>query len=128
MSSLWSIDRRRAALKGVEKQVGKDKLDFQGTVLNEMQHWTHDTPYMAIKDEPQFQALITNLAIKLICAKVAKLIEEELGSLDEPQSVQLKQIASEVGKQTVCLKISDQFKESMKSIADDVKQNITQKV
>ena len=125
---LWSIDRRRAAQKGVEKQVGKDKLDFQGTVLNEMQHWTHDTPYMAIKDEPQFQALITNLAIKLICAKVAKLIEEELGSLDEPQSVQLKQIASEVGKQTVCLKISDQFKESMKSIADDVKQNITQKV
>ena len=123
---LWSIDRRRAALRGVERQVGKDKLDFQGTVLNEMQHWTHDTPYMAIKDEPQFQALITNLAIKLICAKVAKLIEEELDSLDESQSVQLKQIASEVGKQTVCLKISDQFKESMKSIADVVQQSLTQ--
>lgn len=128
MSSLWSIDRRRAALKGVEKQVGKDKLDLQGTVHNEVQHWTHDTPYMANKDDPQFQALITNLAIDLICAKVAKLIEEELGSLDESQSVQLKQIASEVGKQIVCLKISDQFKESMNSIADDVKQNITQKV
>ena len=125
---LWSMDRRRAALRGVERQVGKDKLDFQGTVLNEMQHWTHDTPYMAIKDDPQFQALITNLAIELICAKVAKLIEEELDSLNEPQSEQPKQIASEVGKQTVCLKISDQFKESMKSIADDVKQNITQKV
>ena len=125
---LWSMDRRRAALKGVEKQVGKDKLDFQGTVLNEVQHWTHDTPYMAIKDEPQFQALITNLAIELICAKVAKLIEEELGSLDEPQSVQLKQIASEVGKQIVCLKICDQFKESMMSIAEVMKQNITQKV
>lgn len=85
MSSLWSIDRRRAAQKGVEKQVGKDKLDLQGTVLNEVQHWSHDTPYMAIKDEPQFQALITNLAIKLICAKVAKLIEEELDSLNEPR-------------------------------------------
>ena len=128
MSSLWSIDRRRAAQKGVEKQVGKDKLDLQGTVLNEVQHWTHDTPYMAIKDDPQFQALITNLAIKLICAKVAKLIEEELDSLDESQSVQLKQIASEVCKQIVCLKISDQFKESMMSIAEVVKQNITQKV
>ena len=123
---LWSIDRRRAAQKGVEKQFGKDKLDLQGTVLNEVQHWTHDTPYMAIKDDPQFQALITNLAIELICAKVAKLIEEELDSLDEPQSVQLKQIASEVGKQTVCLKISDQFKESMKSIADVVQQSLTQ--
>ena len=123
---LWSIDRRRAAQKGVEKQVGKDKLDLQGTVHNEVQHWTHDTPYMAIKDDPQFQALISNLAIELICAKMAKLIEEELDSLDEPQSVQLKQIASEVGKQTVCLKISDQFKESMKSIADVVQQSLTQ--
>ena len=123
---LWSMDRRRAALKGVERQVGKDKLDLQGTVLNEVHHWTHYTPYMAIKYEPQFQALITNLAIKLICAKVAKLIEEELDSLNEPQSEQPKQIASEVGKQTVCLKISDQFKESMKSIADVVQQSVTQ--
>ena len=113
-------------LKGDDRQ--RFLKELQGTVLNEVQHWTHDTPYMAIKDDPQFQALITNLAIELICAKVAKLIEEELGSLDESQSVQLKQIASEVGKQIVCLKISDQFKESMMSIAEVMKQNITQKV
>ena len=30
MSSLWSIDRRRAAQKGVERQDGKDELDFKG--------------------------------------------------------------------------------------------------
>ena len=76
ISSLWSIARRRAAQKGVERQVGKDKLDFQGTVLNEVQHWTHDTPYMAIKDDPQFQALITNLAIELICAKVVNRLTQ----------------------------------------------------
>ena len=29
ISSLWSIARRRAAQKGVERQVGKDKLDFK---------------------------------------------------------------------------------------------------
>ena len=127
--SVWNENVHKQVL---EQLKGDDRQRFlkelQGTVLNEVQHWTHDTPYMAIKDDPQFQALITNLAIELICAKVAKLIEEELGSLDESQSVQLKQIASEVCKQIVCLKISDQFKESMMSIAEVVKQNITQKV
>lgn len=127
--SVWNENVHKQVL---EQLKGDDRQRFlkelQGTVLNEVQHWTHDTPYMAIKDDPQFQALITNLAIELICAKVAKLIEEELGSLDESQSVQLKQIASEMGKQIVCLKISDQFKESMMSIAEVVKQNITQKV
>ena len=127
--SVWNENVHKQVL---EQLKGDDRQRFlkelQGTVLNEVQHWTHDTPYMAIKDDPQFQALITNLAIELICAKVAKLIEEELGSLDESQSVQLKQIASEMGKQIVCLKISDQFKESMMSIAEVMKQNITQKV
>ena len=127
--SVWNENVHKQVL---EQLKGDDRQRFlkelQGTVLNEVQHWTHDTPYMAIKDDPQFQALITNLAIELICAKVAKFIEEELGSLDESQSVQLKQIASEMGKQIVCLKISDQFKESMMSIAEVVKQNITQKV
>ena len=68
------------------------------------------------------------LSHRVDLCKGGELIEEELDSLNEPQSEQPKQIASEVGKQTVCLKISGQFKESMKSIADNVKQNITQKV
>ena len=126
--SVWNEYVHKHILEELKGEDGQRIVkELKGSILCELQHWANDNTYKAIKEDPRYQSLITDLARKLIRAEVEKLVEKDLCGLVESQGEQLKRMVSEACVQIVNTKISEQFKGSMKSFMDIVKQNLTQK-
>ena len=54
--SVWNENVYKHILEQLKGDDGQRFLkELQGTVLNEVQHWTHDTPYMPTKTIRNFR-------------------------------------------------------------------------
>lgn len=126
--SVWNEYVRKhivEELKGNNSQPIREQLNR--SVNSELQRWVDESLYKTIKENPNYQSLISDIARKLIRSEVEMLLKDQLDSIIETQAEELKRMVADVSMKIMRSKIEEQFTNSMKSFVDTLRDNFDPK-
>ena len=84
--SVWNEYVRKHVVEELKKENGQFlREQLKRSVHQELQCWIDASMYKTIKEDPKYQALVTDIAKKLIRSEVEKLLEGQLHSIIDAQ-------------------------------------------